>query len=501
MKKYDSIVVGSGMSGMSMCLLLALNGHKVLLLEKASKIGGSISRFRRGKIPFDVGFHFTGGMHKDGILYDILKTMDMVDEIEPIFLPKDAACFIFEEEGKTYNLPHGFNESINRVKEYFPDDSKAVEKYFQMVKHVCDNTTSMDLSTGSFSHTQLDEDFVTLDEVLKELTSTPLLRGLLSGYAMCYGVKPSEVSFANHSRMCMNFYESLAYVKGGGDAFVDVFKKKLEEYDVDVCCGKQIVKMADIKNNRVETFVLSTGETVTAQNCVFTIHPHEILKVLPLEYFRKAFLERVRSFEPSMGFFGVFAALKEKADKSLSGYSPIVSLLPHHDVDLLLSPEYRGKPALVAIKSVEDPLEGNIKPFHILEPAFQEHTAEWGNSKTGKRPHEYTEFKKEKVESIMEHVLSFLPEYKGCLKVIDSGSMLTFRDYLNSPDGSAYGIKQKIGQFNLVGKLSLLNLHVAGQSAVLPGIIGAMMSSLIVGKLIVGKEQYEKFLSRHYAVK
>ena len=37
--------------------------------------------------------------------------------------------------------------------------------------------------------------------------------------------------------------------------------------------------------------------------------------------------------------------------------------------------------------------------------------------------------------------------------------MLTARDYLNSPDGSAYGVKQKMGQFNLMGKLPLHNLY------------------------------------------
>jgi phytoene dehydrogenase-like protein len=72
--------------------------------------------------------------------------------------------------------------------------------------------------------------------------------------------------------------------------------------------------------------------------------------------------------------------------------------------------------------------------------------------------------------------------------------MLTFKDYLCSPDGSAYGIKQKMGQFNLVGKLPVHNMYAAGQSSLLPGIIGAMMSSLIVGRAVLGKDQYGKLL-------
>ena len=67
MKKYDDIVVGSGISGLTLALLLGLNGHRVLLLEKNTHIGGALTRFYREGIPFDTGFHFTGGFYKNGI--------------------------------------------------------------------------------------------------------------------------------------------------------------------------------------------------------------------------------------------------------------------------------------------------------------------------------------------------------------------------------------------------------------------------------------------------
>src|SRR4030067_1896924 len=106
------------------------------------------------------------------------------------------------------------------------------------------------------------------------------------------------------------------------------------------------------------------------------------------------------------------------------------------------------------------------------------------------------DYKKERVEKIIGRIVNTFPKYKDRINVVDSASVLTFRDYLNSPDGSAYGVKQKISQFNLLGKLPLRNLHAAGQSSVLPGIIGAMMSSFIVGRTILKEEQYNKFLSK-----
>ena len=72
--------------------------------------------------------------------------------------------------------------------------------------------------------------------------------------------------------------------------------------------------------------------------------------------------------------------------------------------------------------------------------------------------------------------------------------MLTYRDYLHSFDGSAYGIKQKLGQYNLIGRLPVRNLFAAGQSALLPGVAGAMMSSFIVVRSMVGRDAFNRFM-------
>jgi len=494
MKKYDNIVIGSGISGLTMSLLLAMNGHSVLLLEKSPHIGGSLCRFTKKGISFDTGFHFTGGLHDGGILSNILSVLGIRDRIEPLFLSEASRTqFVFEREGKRFELPSGIEFIKPQLKGYFPEETTAIDRYFEMVLSVCSRTPSLNLHENEIAHANLDEDFISLDAVLKGLTSNAVLRGLLSGYAMCYGVKPAEISFANHSRMVLNFYESIACVKDGGDAFIRAFREKFKEYDVDIRCNTFVTELADIRDHTVGRFVLNTGEEVSADTCVFTIHPKEILKLLPEKHFSKAFTKRVSSYESSVGFFSVFARCKAgdpHPEKS------IVSLFPDADVNNLLDPAYQGMPALVIIKSPDAPEGGAGKGVCILEPSFVEQVSAWSESRRGKRPQEYLDYKHRRVETIKEHIFSVYPEYRETLDIVDAGSMLTFKEYLNSPDGSAYGIKQKMGQFNLIGKLPLHNLFAAGQSSVLPGIIGGMMSSLIVGRAMVGKEHYGRLLNR-----
>ena len=496
MKKYDDIIVGSGVSGLTLALLLGMNGHKVLLVEKNAHIGGSLRRFYSQGIPFDTGFHFTGGFYKNGILQDMLMVLGIKDDIQPIYLSEEKNNqFVIGQEKTTYNLPTGYQRIIEKMKEYFPCEEHAIDKYFAMVKNVCNQTAVMDLRKTSMSVSALDEDFLTLDDVLNKLTDNSKLKALMAEYSMCYGVKPQEISFANHSRICYSLYESVARVKDGGDAFIRAFQKYFRKFDIEIMCDRYITECADIKNDCVGRFVLNTGEEISCDRCIFTIHPMEVLKTLPKNLLSKAFVDRVSAFESSAGFFSVYGIVE--SPDSVDDFTPtITSIFPTEDINRLLDPENREMPALVIMQNAE---EVNGKSYHVLsalEVSFPEHVEAWRSSKSGNRTSSYKKYKHQQINSIKKRIIERFPEYKNSFKVIDSASVLTFRDYLNSPDGSAYGIKQKIGQFNLFGKLPLRNTYAAGQSSMLPGLVGAMMSSFIVERTIIGKEKYNQFIEK-----
>ncbi len=493
-EKYDHIVAGSGISGLTMTLLLAMSGRRVLLLEKGSQLGGSLCRFSRAGIRFDTGFHFTGGLNAGGILADILSMLQMRHLIEPLFITDQAENrFIFESSGRSFEHPVGVENVKSRFKDYFPAEAATIDRYFSMIESVCRRTPSMKIMDNLIAPPELDEDYVSLDSVLKGLTSNSTLRGLLSGYAMCYGVRPDEISFANHCRMVQNFYDSIAFVKGGGDGFINAFKERFKSLAVDVRTTTCIAELADIKGSMVNRFILDSGEEIEADSAILTMHPAEILKLVPEKSRSRAFAARVNAFEPSAGFFSLFARIRPGCADPEPELS-IVSLFPDDNVNNLLDSSYKGLPALVMIKSPEPSAPGIGRGVCILEPSFGSQVDGWKDSRIGRRPAAYLSYKQERFAAITDHVFKVFPAYRDSLEILDSGSMLTFRDYLNNHDGSAYGIKQKMRQFNLIGRLPLHNLYAAGQSSLLPGIIGAMMSSLIVGRSILGRDEYGKLL-------
>jgi len=487
MKKYDHIVVGSGASGLTATLLLALSGRKVLLLEKAPRTGGSLSRFRIDGIPFDTGFHFTGGLTENGLLRRMMKVLGIENDVETMFLsPADAHHFVFTREQRIIELPAGIKEVRRKCKSDFPGDQVAVDRYFDMLERVYLQTASTDITRLGENSSRMDEEFISLHEVLDGITDNPLLKGVFSALGMCYGVKPSEVSFASHSRVCYDLYESTARFRNGGDALVKAFESQFSRLDVEVQCSSWITQLRENSSGHVESAVLNNGDEITFESAILTIHPKQILEVLPKSIVSKAFTQRVESFESSIGFFTLFGTLECGTNPDFG--SSIVSLFPTCDFDAMLDPAYAGEQALVIVGSRETVRN---KPCHVtivMEPSFPRNLEQWSGSSTGKRPAEYLAYKEQRVSEIVKRLKNHDSKYGTNFRAMGTASVLTYRDYLNSFDGSAYGVKQKLGQYNLIGRLPVRNLFSAGQSALLPGLTGAMMSSFIVTRAMMGKE-------------
>jgi phytoene dehydrogenase-like protein len=310
---------------------------------------------------------------------------------------------------------------------------------------------------------------------------------------MCYGTRPNEVSFATHCRVGFGLQESLARVEDGGDAFVEALVDALRHGPIDIRTGASIRACADVKDRKVLHFVLTDGTEIGAQGCIFTIHPRSILALLPQEHISKAFRNRVQDFEASNGFFTLYGELDQPAE---TGPAMITSIMPDVDLNKMLTPQVpeAEEGPMIVLRSRERGPSGPVDAVTALEVAFPEATERWAQSETKRRPPDYQAYKRRRTRSIEERMLRHVPECRGT-RVLDSASILSYRDYLHSPDGSAYGIRQKMGQLNVSGRLPLSNLYAAGQSALLPGVLGGMTSAFLVCRGILGRDVFQQYLS------
>ncbi len=497
-ERYDHIVVGSGISGLTVTLLLALQGKSVLLIEKGPRLGGSIARFTRQGVPFDVGFHFTGGFTPDrtGLLDDLLTLLGIRECIEPRFFPHDRCHMMaFPSEDAIFEIPCGIQRYRQKLKKDFPRHARHIDGYFDRLIRVCESTPALNMrSERPLSLSGTDEEYVSLQQVLDDLFDNKLLKALLSVFCMCHGSRPTDISFADHSRISYGLYESTARVKGGGRAFLDAFKQAFAGLDVEISCNTTISGLSEVKDRRVQRFFLSDKREVSADSCVLTIHPSKILELLPDKHISPAFQHRLEEFEPSVGFFSIFGTISD--NEGPASDDSIFSIFPNTDLDLTMSPQWEGPRPMVMLTSPEKVGEGQVNTLTGLELSLVEDVNQWQKSSTGNRGEDYVQYKRDKTRSMQKCIEKYYPTFHENFTLMETASMLTYRDYLFSPFGSAYGIKQKVGQFNLVGRMPIVNLYAAGQSAMLPGVVGAITSGLFIARKLIGKNKFSEYQDR-----
>jgi len=63
--RWDAIVIGSGLGGLTTASLLARDGKRVLVLEQHYVLGGFTHTFKRKGYEWDVGVHYIGEVHRE----------------------------------------------------------------------------------------------------------------------------------------------------------------------------------------------------------------------------------------------------------------------------------------------------------------------------------------------------------------------------------------------------------------------------------------------------
>ena len=124
---FDAIIIGSGMGGLTTAALLALNGKRVLVLEKHFKIGGWTHTFRRDSFEWDVGLHYIGEVHKKWSVARRLFDLISDSQLQWSYMDKNYDRIIFPD--RSYNFVAPREQFIEDMIGYFPKEENAIQAY------------------------------------------------------------------------------------------------------------------------------------------------------------------------------------------------------------------------------------------------------------------------------------------------------------------------------------------------------------------------------------
>lgn len=487
----ETLVVGSGAAGLTIALLLAKAGRRVSLIECQSGIGGYLRRFSRQGLRFDTGFHFTGGF--GDTLPQILKILDIENDIKEARM---NSRIYLQETQRLLTLPvSGLDDLAGYLSDVFPKDAQAISKYFRLEQEIVDNTALFDLSdTGQPIAPQLSPfDVITLQEYFQQQRfSSPEVETVLGIMAFCHGTPPEEIPLAQHCRISCGLDKHLARVEHGGDAFIRGFKRELKRHQVNIRTGTSIEKMLRFSSGQeCQEVLLNNGEAIQVKDIFFAVHPDAYLQLFPAEMLTTSLRRRYGKSQDTCSFFSTYAAL----DGDLAVEPELLQFVSHNDLNKLLSPG-NGVYGTGMVTSIETDHRGleqrTFTAFRNMH--LSEVTAQCGtdlSTHAGKQ--RYLDFKRRTSEGIYQDILKVYPHYANGMNILASATPYTYQRY-SPPRGSAYGLKIKIAESRLSGRLPVQNCYALGHHAIMPGILGTMLGAFLTFRQAAGEEVYHALI-------
>jgi len=135
MGKYDAIVIGSGVGGLSAALKIARRGYSVLLLEAMTSFGGFLNPFHRKGYTFDTGLHIVGEVAKEDIFSKLFEELGLSNAIEFIQLdPEGFDRYIFPDY--ELKLGKGKERLVEQLITDFPKEERGIIKYFKIFNKI-----------------------------------------------------------------------------------------------------------------------------------------------------------------------------------------------------------------------------------------------------------------------------------------------------------------------------------------------------------------------------
>ncbi|MFP9115977.1 phytoene desaturase family protein [Flavobacterium sp. RHBU_3] len=493
-KKYDVVIVGSGLGGLVSSIILAKEGYSVCVLEKNNQFGGNLQTFSREKTIFDTGIHYIGGLAEGQNLYNYFKYIGIMDDLKLMKMDEDAYDVIsFGDDEIEYPHAQGYENFVKQLVKYFPEEEENLKEYCRKLIDTCNAFPLYNLKRESDGY-----DSALLSENAKEyfdgLTQNPKLRAVLAGSNFLYAGIEDKSPFYVHALSVNSYMQSAWRCINGGSNITKQLIKQLKKYGGETYKYKEVVSFTT-EENRIVSAKIKTGEEVFGDMFISNIEPKTTLKMVGEHMFRKSFFNRVQNLENVGSAFSLYILFKPQSFKYMN-YNYY-----HFDDSsrvwktMECTPESwpEGYMASMNVTSKQDEWAESMTAITFMDfndVKRWEHTHNTTAEKSD-RGEDYEKFKQEKTEKFLQKLEMKFPGIRDCIKSVYTSTPLSYRDYIGGQNGNLYGyVKDSNSPMKtyLAPKTKLDNLYLTGQSINMHGVLGVTIGAVVTCSEILGKE-------------
>lgn len=450
--KYDTVIIGAGMSGLSAGVRLAYYEKKVCILERHTTIGGLNSFYRLRRRNYDVGLHaitnYAEPGTKQGPLSKLLRQLRLTWEDFDL-RPQLRSSIVFPD--CTLFFTNQFNFLTEQIAAAFPAQ---IDGFRRLVHRIADHDAL-----------NLERTVVSARQVVSEYIRDPLLVDMLFCPLMFYGsATPQDMDFNQFVIMFKSIFH-----EGFGRPFdgIRLILKKLVKHfrsfggDLRLRAG---VSQIQHRDGRATCVTLDDGTQIEADNVLSSAGVAETLRLIDPDN------PPVKAPPGDISFV-----------ESISVLDCPPAELGHRDTIVFYSDSpqfhYQRPETPVDLRSgiicspnnfdYAEPLEdGRIRITALANPHY------WMSLPDDQYAAEKQRWNDRIVASAVQH----MPDFRGRVIDTDVFTPRTIRRFTGHLNGCVYGAPEKW----VNGQTPLSNLFLCGTDQGFLGIVGAMLSGITI---------------------
>ncbi|KAA3641442.1 MAG: NAD(P)/FAD-dependent oxidoreductase [Bacteroidetes bacterium] len=511
--KYNTIIIGGGLAGLTAGATLAKFGKKVLLLEQHHKPGGCATTFKRGDFIVEVGLHEMSGLAEGGTIRNIFDMLEVGKHVEFQQVPEFYA--VVSDNGD-FVFPHGYDAANKALIEKYPEDEKGIKRFFKLIAGIRRETTKLPRSPlkSKLIYPLMPLLFPNLVEATRHTVGSWLDKHItnenakldLVAHLAYWGDDPYKLSMFYLGMPFSGYVENGGYfIKGGSQQLSDYLAAFIEQNEGTVLLGKKVEKIVtnngmvtgvtfrDSFDKSLDPITISCDNVVA--NCAIPLVP-DLLE----EPYAGQLKQKISSKDNSCSLLSIYLGFN--TDVGAFGVKHYSNCIRGEDVKTLkdIKPNHLGDWSKRSFIFVDyGRIDSQLAPAgtSVGSICAVDYLEDWeGLSKA-----EYKAKKEEVAEVLLQRLENQFPGIRDSIKYYEVATPKTIQRYTLNPSGSVYGYAQtkaQAGTKRFRNNFLIPNLYFASAWA-FPG--GGFEGSIMTGFLAALQMDKDKIWSESEAEK
>lgn len=488
MKKYDVIIIGGGLGGLTSGVMLSKEGLNVCVFEKHSVIGGCLQSFKRNGYTLDTGIHYVGSLSEGQIMHQYLKYLGVIGSLKLRKLDENGFDHFHFNDGSCYCHAMGYERFIDTLASHFPQERDGLISFVGELQKVGKLIDPEILRGGKISNGGIGYMSISAYGEIEKYIKDEKLRRVLAGNCGLYAGNRLTTSLYEYGMITHSNIEGAYAFEDGSQQLADLLANEIKSHGGYILLNSEVSKI-HLQDGVVEYVELESGERLTAKWIISSLHPSITFSILENNnVYKKAFFTRMNSLPNTYGLFTTYLLIKPGTLK----YSNRNHYLFNNDDVWSIQGDYKGyniPSTLLCMQPNSKSEFTNVAT--LLTPMPLSMCDKWNNTSVGNRGDDYSGFKENFSNAVIDFVCMHYPDLKNCIEKKYTASPLTYRDYTSAPGGCAYGVLKDcrnplVTLFSARTRIS--NLLITGQSLNIHGCLGTTVSSAVTCSEILGVE-------------